>query len=78
MADTTEQIDDGGPAFPSHPDSSYAGVPLWDWYAGQWLCGSSSTCSTAITDLDRATLLVREAFLIADAAIAERNRRNGQ
>ena len=31
----SDSIDDGGPAFPSHPDSAYAGMTLRDWFAGQ-------------------------------------------
>jgi hypothetical protein len=38
----TEQIDDGGPAFPSHPDSAYAGMTLRDWFAGMALQGMSA------------------------------------
>ena len=38
-----QQPDDGGPAYPSHPDSAYAGMTLRQWYAGlamQGLCAN--------------------------------------
>ncbi len=74
MADTTEQIDDGGPAFPSHPDSAYAGMTLLDWYVGRVLPAviAKEWRNWACNDI------VQMAFMFAEAAIAERNRRNGQ
>jgi hypothetical protein len=44
----SDSIDDGGPAFPSHPDSSYAGMTLRDWYIGQALANPAICDGTRI------------------------------
>ena len=36
------QPDGGGPAYHSHPDSTYAGMTLRDWFAGLALQGEWS------------------------------------
>lgn len=69
----------GGSAFPIRipglADNGWDGISLWDWYAGQALAG---LCTITIDagDLDPNVLRARFAANIADAMMAERERRN--
>lgn len=79
----TQQINDGGPAYPvneldQHTGGVFAqhmGMPLRDWFAGQAMAGDCATgdgCSLSISDeglLNAAKLYYRmaDAMLIARA-----------
>ena len=68
--------DDGGPAFPnrgvnSHGPSNYDGMTLRDWFAGQALIGELAAANMATSEA-----LARCSYGMADAMLAERNRRN--
>lgn len=67
------KIDDGGPAFPTEPNTqsgfySHHGMSLRDWFAGQFIAGNIS--STRFFDE-----LAAEAYGMADAMLAERAKR---
>ena len=59
-------IDTGGPAFPV---GSYAGMNLRDWFAGMALQGL-----LAGTKTNDALVIAKDAYIIANAMIAERNK----
>ena len=61
-----KQIDDGGPAFPSHPDSAYAGMTLRDWFAGMALQGLLTN------NYARFSGASADAFMLADLMLKER------
>lgn len=81
---STKPINDGGPAFPVpgvySPDHGFlAGVPglsLRDWFAGQALAG---LLAGAFRDTCRENCgeVPREAYLIADAMLAAREKAEG-
>ena len=75
---------DGGPAFPAvipiehsdmqgkdYPNYSESGMTLRDWFAGQAL---ADNCGYPTTKDTNPTNLVREAYAIADAMLAEREK----
>ena len=63
----SEEIDDGGPAFPS-PHSTRYGMTLRQWYAGQALAWCLSEFGGHADD---GVQYAAAAFQIADAMIAE-------
>lgn len=76
-------IEHNPPAFPEVPADSNAyegrpGMSLRDWFAGQALSGS--TCglfSAEFASPETAAVMAREAYLIADAMLAE-SKKGGQ
>lgn len=84
MSDETKKIDDGGPAFPSHPYAGCStGMSLRDWFAGMAMLGllnstAVDTQSTAlhITSLETGqshdALIASRSLDLADALLAAR------
>lgn len=71
------QYDDGGPAFPVPANQEYSGMTLRDWFAGmamQGLLAANAQCHDAVTDKNVDAVIAREAYLSADAMLAERAR----
>ena len=71
----SEQINDGGDAFP-HPDGSF-GMSMRDYFAAKALSGLATK---KIPDEDSTAkaymrLMAKDAYYIADAMLAERNKR---
>jgi hypothetical protein len=66
----SDKPDDGGPAFPSHPDSAYAGMTLRDWFAGMALQGMIAAHWTERYDYDSYSDC---AYSMADSMIAMRD-----
>lgn len=69
--------DDGGPAFPLQsigPDFApgYAGMTLRDWFAGQALAG------LAYMNTEHMPGIVKRAYQLADAMLAERVKERGR
>jgi hypothetical protein len=56
----------GGPAFPI-PTDDWRGMTLRDWFAGQALMGKLAYC-----DEVRIGLVAEEAYMYADAMLAQR------
>ncbi len=87
MGALTDKTDDGGPAYPlgvatatgENPVCSAnfengEGMTLLDWFAGQALCGLCTRAPQGYTTDMRAS----DAYLIAQAMIAEKRRREGE
>lgn len=71
----SDEINDGGPAFPSQwDDRDNVGMTLRDWFAGQALVGIINACALDTRrDGERTeNMFARKAFSIADAMIAAR------
>lgn len=73
------EIDDGGPAFlgtlyGQSGSTSYAGMSLRDYFAGQIIAGRMINGHASSAD---AKVHARVAYEIADAMIAERKKTNG-
>lgn len=74
------EIKDGGPAFPSHGtmgEVNYQGMSLRDWFAGMAMQGLLAAPVGKVVDPARAneTDIAREAFILAEAMIAEMTKR---
>ena len=73
-----KRIKDGGSAFPyeSTPDGRfYSGMTLRDYFAGQALAGSiSASENNGFINVQQAGKFAAEAYLVADAMIAEREK----
>lgn len=66
---------DGGPAFPVTTESGveglttvYFGISVRDWFAGQAISGNRLNCATPKE-------MAEFAYMVADAMIAERNKK---
>lgn len=77
------KINDGGPAFPQTTVDHFGGTPsvtvtggmtLRDWFAGQALAGLAADEVLPLT-ADEAMELAAGAYFVADAMLAERERR---
>lgn len=77
-----KKFDDGGPAFPMViPDNPelwakgnvYSGMSLWDYFAAKAMEGIMHALGEGIHP-DDVSGMVRDAYMIADAMIAERNK----
>jgi len=77
--------DNGGPAFPrplstdKHDEpcnvsGDQEGMSLRDWFAGQALAGICANPAYVTTAEGATVLVVRTAFFVADAMLAERNK----
>ena len=78
----SEQIDDGGPAFPTYGSATQIpGMSLLDYFAGQALAAliqSQSETDVCIVDhVDCSQTFANAAYLIATAMLNERKRING-
>lgn len=80
----TEKIDDGGPAFPTEPNTQpgfylHHGMSLRDYFAGQALPAVISATSAGQhrptardSDTSISFAIARDAYLVADAMLAAR------
>jgi hypothetical protein len=57
--------DDGGPAFPVPSPSSYYGMSLRDWFAGQALTGLATSYPTTMASHVYLAYLIADAMLLA-------------
>ena len=67
-------IDDGGPAFPQHPQPGClapAGMSLRDWFAGQALAGLTASSKY---ELFEETNMAAVCYAQADAMLAQRKK----
>jgi hypothetical protein len=68
-------INTGGPAFPLHSevrpslDTDWCGMTLRDWLAGMALQGLLASTKT-----NDALVIAKDAYIIADAMLAEKNK----
>ena len=72
MSDETEQIDDGGSAFPAMlPGGNYCtpGMSLRDWFAGQALASLLADTNTSGT----VDAFAKASYTYADAMLEERD-----
>ena len=65
---------DGGSAFPTGLGCMERGMTLRDWFAGQALAGIMA-CQSAQTDRYVARECAEDAYLLADAMLAQREER---
>lgn len=75
MADTSEEINDGGPAFPAmYPGAMYCspGMTLRDYFAGQALIG------VLARENQFQHIAAREAYELADEMLARREQSGGE
>lgn len=83
------QIDDGGPAFPTHftanvgPDGVMStcgihGMSLRDWFAGQAMIALVRLGASEAIDDYGPRPIASDAYDFADAMIAERTKRGGE
>ena len=63
------KINDGGPAYPMHPNSWEYGMTLRDWFAGQALAGM---CVEYTDDIFNLTAASKCAYAYADAMLKAR------
>ena len=78
----TPKINDGGPAFPVHPQNSGqpTGLSLRDWFAGMALNETELKCvqlqfEAAYPDSKATYTLAEARFFHADAMLAQRNKK---
>lgn len=53
---------------------SSGGVSLRDWFAGQALAGAMACSDEAVMSKEQAAFIATEAYLMADAMLAERSK----
>jgi len=68
----SENIDDGGPAFPG--TYCLPGISLRDWFAGQAMCGYLAGDTTYDDEMWKNSDLVDCAYSLADAMLKKRGR----
>jgi hypothetical protein len=74
-------INDGGPAFPVHPNMDNAelqGMSLRDWFAGQALAGICSLSDEMGNAQWTWQAAATSAYSMADAMLATRERKEGK
>lgn len=78
----TKNIEDGGPAFPVHPeahnrsDAEYSvlsGMTLRDWFAGQVVSGLVADPNVTFHSQDAARKIAVASYMLADAMLKARN-----
>ena len=69
--------DDGGAAFPQSmsAEGPFGGISMRDWFAGQALAGISAANQYAP---QAPNMAAAEAYMLADAMLAERAKREGK
>jgi len=70
----SDNIDNGGPAFPPHPGSQLQGMSLRDWFAGQALAGWFACSDTVTRSVVPFADAADHAYQAADAMLAERKK----
>ena len=81
MSDETEQIDDGGSAFPAMlPGGNYCtpGMSLRDWFAGQAFASLVLHRESTLGPTYARNELANEAYAYADVMLNARERRNAK
>lgn len=73
----TDKYDDGGPAFPIWNDSDFPGATLRDYFAVKAMQGMVSSSAYESGDWEQGSI-AEQAYQMADAMIAERNKRRGE
>ena len=61
----------GGPAFPTGLGCMDGGMTLRDWFAGQVLAGNMAFISVNIADESEPSRYAAQAYMLADAMLAE-------
>jgi hypothetical protein len=73
----SEEVKDGGPAFPADRMHQTTGMSLRDWFAGQALGAIVETCAgDNLHGLTRAQLFALRAYQLADAMLSARQQKD--